>query len=45
MSPDGPGPELALIKAAEESNTTKRFIPSQWGMELNERYVGGLYTS
>ncbi|PSN61510.1 NAD(P)-binding protein [Corynespora cassiicola Philippines] len=28
----GPDPELALIHASEKSNTTKRYIPSTWGI-------------
>ena len=28
----GPGPELALINAADTSTVTKRFIPSLWGV-------------
>jgi hypothetical protein len=28
----GADPELALIKAADMSSTTKRYIPSSWGI-------------
>jgi hypothetical protein len=30
-------PELALISAADKSSTTKRFIPSIWGIPYTER--------
>jgi hypothetical protein len=30
-------PELALVAAADKSSTTKRFIPSIWGIPYNER--------
>ncbi|KAF2846619.1 NAD(P)-binding protein [Plenodomus tracheiphilus IPT5] len=29
----GPDPELALIQAANKSNSTKRYIPSMWGID------------
>ena len=29
----GQDPELALIQAADKSNSTKRFIPSTWGIK------------
>lgn len=32
-------PEFNLIKAAEESKTTRRYIPSIWGAGYSERYV------
>lgn len=35
-STTGPDNELALIKAAERSKVTKRFIPSIWGTELTK---------
>lgn len=35
----GGGPEFALIKAADKSSVTKRYIPSVWGMNSLEQYV------
>jgi hypothetical protein len=29
----GADPELALIKAADMSSTTKRYIPNSWGIK------------
>jgi hypothetical protein len=32
----GPEPELVLIKAAEKSKATKRYIPCLWGIEYTK---------
>lgn len=32
----GPGPELVLIQAAEQSSVTKRYIPCLWGIEYTK---------
>ncbi|KAJ4313871.1 hypothetical protein N0V94_006737 [Neodidymelliopsis sp. IMI 364377] len=34
----GADPELALIKAADTSNVTKRYIPSVWGVRYTAEY-------
>lgn len=36
----GPDPELALIRAAEKSSVTKRFIPSVYGIKYNPEQSG-----
>ncbi|KAL2686753.1 hypothetical protein Neosp_004295 [[Neocosmospora] mangrovei] len=33
----GVPPEVSLIQAAQASKTTRRFVPSNWGLPLNER--------
>lgn len=36
-----PESELALIRAANQSKTTKRFIPSVFGVKYRPEYVTG----
>ncbi|SPJ78877.1 uncharacterized protein FTOL_07268 [Fusarium torulosum] len=35
----GPGPEEALIRAADKSTITKRYIPSIWGVPYSEETI------
>jgi len=39
MGPESGAAEINLVRAADKSSPTKRFISSDWGIPFPERYV------
>ena len=39
MGPESGGPEINLVRAADKSGPTKRFISSDWGIPFPKTWV------